>query len=205
MKKADGICPFCHKLLDHDFEKEIRDCFDEAYQDSVDAIATFQSAYTSYTTEMLGVLDENLSNDFPPLDLEMYKEKLERLRTIIQSNLQVSQKKVEKPAVPVKLQDIQSLVDELDEIIVFGNKLIQANNDAFNKKRETKVQCNKMLWEHLAFLVKDEVADACAKDKEYAETLVRLDKEKRGICQGYLDKDSEMKAENGKTVNTDAA
>ena len=62
-----------------------------------------------------------------------------------------------------------------------------------------------MLWEHLAFLVKDEVADACAKDKEYAETLVRLDKEKRGICQGYLDKDSEMKAENGKTVNTDAA
>ena len=59
----------------------------------------------------------------------------------IQSNLQVSQKKVEKPAVPVKLQDIQSLVDELDEIIVFGNKLIQANNDAFNKKRETKVQC----------------------------------------------------------------
>ena len=95
MKKADGICPFCHKLLDHDFEKEIRDCFDEAYQDSVDAIATFQSAYTSYTTEMLGVLDENLSNDFPRLDLEMYKEKLERLRTIIQSNLQVSQKKVE--------------------------------------------------------------------------------------------------------------
>ena len=175
MKKADGICPFCHKLLDHDFEKEIRDCFDEAYQDSVDAIANFQSAYTSYTTEMLGVLDENLSNDFPRLDLEMYKEKLERLRTIIQSNLQVSQKKVEKPAVPVKLQDIQSLVDELDEIIVFGNKLIQANNDAFNKKRETKVQCNKMLWEHLAFLVKDEVADACAKDKEYAETLVRLD------------------------------
>ena len=53
--------------------------------------------------------------------------------------------------------------------------------------------------------MKDEVADACAKDKEYAETLVRLDKEKRGICQGYLDKDSEMKAENGKTVNTDAA
>ena len=97
LKKADGICPFCHNPLDHQhFEQELKACFDEEYQDSVNAVAAFQSAYTSMTEEMLRILDENTSSDFPRADFTVYKEKLERLKTIIQSNLQLIQKKVAK-------------------------------------------------------------------------------------------------------------
>ena len=40
LKKADGICPFCHNPLDHQhFEQELKACFDEEYQDSVNAVA----------------------------------------------------------------------------------------------------------------------------------------------------------------------
>lgn len=165
LKKADGICPFCHNPLDHQhFEQELKACFDEEYQDSVNAVAAFQSAYTSMTEEMLRILDENTSSDFPRADFTVYKEKLERLKTIIQSNLQLIQKKVDKPAEKVELQDIDTLVAEIDTIVDEINALIKTNNDAFNKKKETKIKCDKMLWEHLAFLVKDEIADYKAKD-----------------------------------------
>lgn len=206
LKKADGICPFCHNPLDHrHFEKELRDCFDEEYQDSVDAVAAFQSAYTSMTEEMLRVLDGNTSSDFLRADFTVYKEKLERLRTIIQNNLQLIQKKVDKPAEKVELQDIDTLIGEMDAIIDEINARIKANNDAYSKKKETKIKCDKMLWEHLAFLVKDEIADYQAKDDAIAAEIRTIEKEKGVLRQSYLDKEAEVKKERGNTVNTDEA
>ena len=206
LKKADGICPFCHNPLDHQhFERELRDCFDEEYQDSVDAVAAFQSAYTSMTGEMIRVLDENTSSDFPRADFTVYKEKLERLKTIIQNNLQLIQKKVDKPAERGELQDIDTLVGELDAIIDKINALIKINNDAYSKKKETKIQCDKMMWEHLAFLVKDEIADYKAKDDAIASEIKTIEKEKGILRQSYLEKEAEAKKESGNTVNTDEA
>ena len=206
LKKADGICPFCHNPLDHQhFERELRDCFDEEYQDSVDAVAAFQSAYTSMTGEMIRVLDENTSSDFPRADFTVYKEKLERLKTIIQNNLQLIQKKVDKPAERGELQDIDTLVGELDAIIDKINALIKINNDAYSKKKETKIQCDNMMWEHLAFLVKDEIADYKAKDDAIASEIKTIEKEKGILRQSYLEKEAEAKKESGNTVNTDEA
>ena len=206
LKKADGICPFCHNPLDHQhFEQELKACFDEEYQDSVNAVAAFQSAYTSMTEEMLRILDENTSSDFPRADFTVYKEKLERLKTIIQSNLQLIQKKVDKPAEKVELQDIDTLVAEIDTIVDEINALIKTNNEAFNKKKETKIKCDKMLWEHLAFLVKDEIADYKAKDAAIEADIKAIEKEKGTLRQNYLDKEAEIKKESGNTVNTDEA
>lgn len=206
LKKADGICPFCHNPLDHQhFEKELKECFDEEYQDSVNAVASFQSAYTSMTEEMIRILEGNTSSEFPRADFTVYKEKLERLKTIIQNNLQLIQKKVEKPAEKVTLQDIDTLIEEIDSIIADINTQIQANNDAYSKKRETKIKCDKLLWEHLAFLVKDEISDFKTKDDAIAEEIKTLEKEKGVLRQSYLDKDAEIKAESGNTVNTDEA
>lgn len=206
LKKADGICPFCHNPLDHQhFEKELKECFDEEYQDSVNAVASFQFAYSSMTEEMIRILEGNTSSEFPRADFTIYKEKLERLKTIIQNNLQLIQKKVEKPAEKVILRDIAALISEIDTIIADINIQIQANNDAYSKKRETKIKCDKLLWEHLAFLVKDEIADFKTKDDAIAEEIKTLEKEKGLLRQSYLDKDAEIKAESGNTVNTDEA
>lgn len=206
LKKADGICPFCQNPLDHQhFEKELKGCFDEAYQDSIDSVAAFQSAYTSMTSEMLRVLEDNVSSAFPRADFTVYKEKLERLKTIIRNNLQLIQSKVDKPAEKATLQDIDMLVSEIDAIVADINTQIQANNDAYNKKRETKIKCDKMLWEHLAFLVKDEIADFQTKDASIESDIKALEKDKRTLRQVFLDKEAEIKIESGNTVNTDEA
>ena len=103
------------------------------------------------------------------------------------------------------LQDIDALISEIDTIIADINTQIQVNNDAYSRKRETKIKCDKLLWEHLAFLVKDEIADFKTKDAAIAEEIKTLEKEKGLLKQSYLDKDAEIKAESGNTVNTDEA
>lgn len=98
-KEGRWDSPFCHNLLDHqDFEQELKACFDEEYQDSVNAVDALQPVYTIMTEEMLRILDENTSSDFSHADSTVSKEKLERLKTIIQGNLQQIQKKVDKLA-----------------------------------------------------------------------------------------------------------
>ena len=205
VKVAGGLCPFCHKELDHDFEDEIKKCFDEQYQDDVNAVSAFQAAYDGKTKELLRIFDDALLTTFPRADFGIYKEKLETLRAIIQANLAEIQKKVDKPAISVEIKDIDALIKELDEIIDEINRQIKTNNDGVAAKKDTKIKCNRMLWEYFAFLVKDEVDDYKKKDAilEAAEKKLETDKAKKR--QLYLDKDAEIKAESGKTVNTDDA
>ena len=205
VKKSDGVCPFCHKKLDHDFEDEIKKCFDEQYQDDVNAVAAFQAAYDGKSKEILRVFDNDLQSDFPRADFSTFKMKLETLRAIIHANLAEIQKKVEKPAIMVKIEDIDTVVAELDAIIDQINKRIKNNNDGVNAKKDTKIKCDRMLWEYLAFLVKDEREDYKRKDAVLAEAQQRIEIDKSKKCQQLLDKDAEIKSEGSKTVNTDEA
>jgi wobble nucleotide-excising tRNase len=191
--------------LDHDFEDEIKKCFDEQYQDDVNAVSAFQTAYEGKTKELLRIFDEALLTTFPRADFGTYKEKLETLRAIIQANLAEIQKKVDKPAITVEIKNIDVLVMELDEIIEEINKQIKTNNDGVAAKKDTKIKCNRMLWEYFAFLVKDEVADYKKKDGILEAEEKKLETDKAKKRQLYLDKDAEIKAESGKTVNTDDA
>lgn len=205
VKKADGICPFCHKKLEHDFEDEIKKCFDEQYQNDVNAVAAFQTAYDGKTKEILRIFDNNLLSDFPRAEFSIYKMKLEEFRTIVQSNLVEIQKKVDKPAIIVKIKGIDTVVAELDTIVDEINKQIKQNNDGVAAKKDTKIKCDRMLWEYLAFLVKDEKEDYKRKDAVLADAQKRIETEKTKKHQQLLDKETEIKAEGGKTVNTDEA
>lgn len=105
----------------------------------------------------------------------------------------------------VKIEDIDTVVAELDAIIDQINKRIKNNNDGVAAKKDTKIKCERMLWEYLAFLVKDEREDYKRKDAVLAEAQQRIEIDKSKKCQQLLDKDAEIKSEGGKTVNTDEA
>ncbi len=204
-RKANGICPFCQRGLDADFEEEIRKCFDEQYQDDVSAVAAFQAAYDGKAKELLRMFESNLRSDFPRADFSEYQVKLEALRAVIWANLLEIQRKVEKPALTVEIQDIDGLVAELDGLTEEINRQIQVNNDGVAQKKATKTQCDRMLWERLSFLAKEEW-DGC-KDREDALAASVRDLEE-GLAKkrrSFLEKEAEIKKESQKTVNTEEA
>lgn len=205
VKKAEGLCPFCHKELGHSFEDEIRACFDEQYQDDINAIEALQTAYDSKIKEVLRVFDANLRSNYPRADFIVYKEKLERLRTIFRSNSQLIQNKTEKPAIPVELQDIDTLIAEIDAMIEGINIQIKSNNEAVNAKKQTKINCDRILWEYLAFSVKDELEARKIKVAELDKEIKEAETKKGQLRQQYKDKESAIRAEGNHTVNTDAA
>jgi len=73
---ADGRCPYCQRKLPDDFEDDIAACFDGQYQADIDDLRLFQEAYISDMRGFLDVLNGNLQNAYPKLDLTEYKTKV---------------------------------------------------------------------------------------------------------------------------------
>ena len=159
VKNAGGKCPFCQQTLPEYFEGEIAACFDEQYQNDQSALAEFQMAYKSWTKSVLDIFRANMVGAFPKLPLTLYHEKVDRLQTMIQANMRLIERKLEKPADEIRLEDVKSLIQEIDQMIDGFNAQIRENNEVVSEKRIRKKECEKEVWEHLASILADEVTE----------------------------------------------
>jgi len=205
VKGANGKCPFCQQKMPDDFETDFASCFDEQYQNDINALAEFQNAYKGWSQGILDVYVNNQTNPYPKLVLDTYEEKVLRLQTIIEANLRQIEKKVEKPALEVELEDVTLLIAEIDEIIDGFNTQIKANNDVVSSKKTKKKECEVAVWEYLAWLVKKEV-------KDYRDSLAKSQKERKELGEKHKEKkeratqiQSEISALRNQTINTSAA
>lgn len=205
VKAANGKCPFCQQTLPADFESDIASCFDEQYQNDQDALAQFQMAYKSWTQAVLDIFNGNINGAFPKISLDSYKDKVSRLQTTVTANLRQIERKVEKPALEIELDDVAALISEIDTMIDGFNKQIQENNDVVNSKKTKKKECEDAVWEHLASMLADEVKDyndGMAKATSELNTLgeeYKKKKERAGQIQ------TEINSLRNQTINTSAA
>lgn len=205
VKNADGKCPFCQQKLPENFEDDIASCFDEQYQNDQSALAEFQSAYKGWTQSILDVFEGNLTNVFPKLDIEPFREKLTHLQTVITANLRQIEKKIDKPALEVELDDVKTLIAEIDTMIDGFNKQITANNTVVNSKKTKKKECEDALWEYLAKMFEKEI-------KDYRDGLKAVEKELSDLGSQYKKKkeragqiQTEIDRLRDQTINTNKA
>lgn len=90
---------------------------------------------------------------------ELYDAKLEQLKARLNLNLVSLQKKVDTPSIQVELENVDILFAEIDKIIREFNEQIKANNDGVADVGSTKRKFDQVLWEHLAYLVQDELLE----------------------------------------------
>ncbi len=204
---SDGKCPFCHRDLPTTFEDDIRKCFDSQYQENVSEISKFQSTYDRETRGIVQNLEANLGDPMPGLDaeLEEYKSKLSLLKSKIDINSGRLAEKVKEPSKIVSLEDTDSLLLEIGDIIDIINKKIKANNDVVNAKRTSKTKCKKEAIEYFAFLLKDDIKDYIAEKKTQEEAVKKLEDEGRKLKKAIGDLTTEIAALNLQVVNTQAA
>lgn len=205
VRNANGKCPFCQQTLPENFETEIASCFDEQYQNDQSALAEFQMAYKSWTQAVIDIYETNLDDPFPKLSLDPYKDKLSRLKTMVMSNLRQIERKVEKPALEIELDDVAELISEIDALIDSFNTQIKENNDVVNSKKTKKKECEDAVWEYLASMFESEVTDynngvAKAK-KERADLGAEYNKKKDRVAQIQ----TEVNSLRNQTINTSAA
>lgn len=157
---SGNICPYCQQALPETFETDISICFDAQYQRDINNLKAFKTAYCRETGAILDKLRDNLNNAMPSVDkrlLDDYSSKLALLERSIEINNQRIAGKLKEPASIVALEDTDSLLINIGALIDDINKEIISNNDIVNNKKQQKNACIAQVWEHIAFMLRDDV------------------------------------------------
>ena len=202
---AGGKCPYCQQKLPANFEGEIAATFDAQYQQDIRDLGQFQTTYIKETVEIVRMLQANMSDVMPAIDLTSYQEKLTLLQSNFEINRQRIAEKVKEPSKAISLEDTDTLLLEIGALIDEINKLIKVNNDVVSAKRSSKAKCKAEIMQYLAFLLTADV-------KSYQDEVARLQKEiddvtERGkkLKKEMGDLTTEISALNKHNANTEAA
>ncbi len=167
---AAGKCPYCQQKLPAHFEDDIAACFDAQYQQDIRDLQQFGDAYEKETLEIVRVLKDNLDDVMASVNIKPYQDKIAFLESSFEINRQRIAEKIKEPTKTVSLEDTDSLLLEIGNMIDGINKLIKSNNDVVSEKRSSKSKCKMEIMQHLAFLLDAEV-------RSYHDEVNRLKKE----------------------------
>ena len=202
----ENKCPFCQQKMPDTFEEDIKKCFDEQYQQDVSDVLEFQSTYDSEMAAITRKLRGNLDDVMPSLDMmDEYKSKLELLESKVSINSGRLAEKAKEPSKVIALEDTDSLLLEIGELIDDINKKIKANNDVVNAKRTSKARCKKEVVELLAFLLKDTVKSYQDEKKTQAAAIKALEDKGRQLKKDIGTLATDISKLNLQVVNTEAA
>lgn len=202
---TSGKCPYCQQTLPAGFEEEIAACFDAQYQQDIADLREFEAVYKRETAAILEKLTGNMQDVLPTVDLGEYKDKLALLDSKIKMNIQRIESKIKEPTSIVALEDTDSILLDLGQIIDEINRQIMTNNSIVNDKRKKQEQCKREVWEMIAFLLKDATADYKAAMATFDKEIKGLETTINGARADYRRIMGEIQELNKKGVNTEEA
>lgn len=202
---AKDKCPYCSRTLPDDFEEILSASFDRQYQINREKLNNFLDTYRAKANSLFIPLGQIPDELYPEIDIKPYNDKLAAIKGTISSNLDKIKEKISEPSKIIELDDTATLLQELSDIITGYNKLIKGNNDIVAAGPKKKSDCTNMVFEHIAFVLKDVI-------EAYNRSNKVLDEEIK-ILQGKIDwQKTIMKTINGEistlssqTVETESA
>ncbi len=184
---TSGKCPYCQQALPTTFEADLASCFDAQYQQDIDDLRTFAETYRRETTAILEKLKGNMQDVLPSVDLTDYKEKLALLESKIEINRQRIDSKIKEPTTIIALEDTDSILIDLGQIIDDINRQIMTNNSIVNDKRTKQNLCKKQAPEYIASVLAEEIA-------AHNATLEKIKGEIKGLDDAIDNARTEFKA-----------
>ena len=202
---TSGKCPYCQQELPAEFEEEIAACFDAEYQRDIEELQEFEAVYRRETSAILMKLTGNMQDVLPTVDLEEYKDKLTLLDSKIKINLQRIEGKLREPSSIVALEDTDSILLSIGQVIDQINRQITTNNSIVNDKRKMQEQCRREVWELIAFTLKDRVAEHKAAIGTFNTEIRSLEEAIAETREAFRRVTEEIRALNKQGVNTEEA
>lgn len=169
----DNKCPYCQQKLPDDFEKQLADSFDTQYEDDLAAIKAFRHSYVEGVTKVWNILDAAQKTDFPGIKAEAltaFKEQVSEFEKITRENDNKIKEKITDPSKEEELQETDTVLTTLNNMIEAFNKLIRENNRIIRTRKSQQTECKKQVRQYFAEMLKEEI-------KEYMEKAQAIDKE----------------------------
>lgn len=174
---AEGRCPYCQQSIPQDFEKQLLECFDEQYQESLQELTQFRERYREAAAKVYSVFKNNLLSVLPEIDTSSYSSRLDSFSSKVKLNLQKIDNKIKESSTIVALEDIEAEVQALNLYCDSFNSVIQKNNDVVSSRQKNQSDCKREVWEQIAYELKDEVDSYRKSIQDLNDSIDSLQKE----------------------------
>ena len=202
---ADGVCPYCQRTLEPDFERILAESFDTQYEENIQALKAFLEQYRAAANQQFLPIQKLPDPLYPRIDPRPYNEKLASIRTTIQLNIERITKKIADPGAIITLDQVEPLLRQLNEIIDGYNRLIGENNAVVAAGPKKRKECVEQVFSLIAFELRNTIAQYRRSGSELAVEIRRLE----GVISAQDEALNKLSAEirrlRASTVETDTA
>lgn len=146
-------CPFCQrKTIDDNYRNEISKIFDDTYNKTLSTIGELKLLY-SESVEMFigGIRNEIIQSDYIADKSDVINQ-ISDVEIFFHSNIDLIQKKIEKPSSSIMLNEHSSGLDSLLRMILNYNVNIRSINEKVGRYEQSISELKRNLWSAIRFI-----------------------------------------------------
>jgi len=206
LDQIDGPqCPFCQAdTITEQLAKNIRDYFDESYQNSIIEIKSIQTRYTSIV-ESIPKLDDYKNSQFSSGYLAQLNEHHAQLSKDAEANLELIKQKVSNPSLQVTLHDISATVSAFNLVVESINKLIVTHNSKIDNSANELANIKTDFWKILRYEYDQTISNFNAIQSEAEKIITEKTKDETAKTELERTTNSDRVEHQKSTVNIDEA
>lgn len=204
-ERTNGRCPYCSQLLNPDFESEFIRSFDDQYESNRHELNEFLKKYRDSANKLFLSLVQKPDPLYPDINMEEYNDKLRLIKSLITSNIDKIQSKIDEPTRVVVLEKIGPLLDELSHLITKFNKSIIENNEIVTSLNQKREECQQKTFEYLANILKIDIEEFDSANKDINEEIQSKNKVRQAASDNINGFKKKIRQLNKQTVETETA
>ncbi|MDR3256633.1 MAG: AAA family ATPase [Endomicrobium sp.] len=188
-QESHDRCPFCQQDITPQIIENIKEFFDEAYENDIKELKKLQ---TKYNTAVTSIRHQNLytNNQFITEQKSEFENLYNSLMTILNTNEESIQKKISSPSKIIKLQNSLSSINNLNEFLSVINAKITEYNNKIDNKIVAKDNITKIFWNIMRCEYDQTISNYLKEKNEIEKSIKKINEEISKI-------ESNIKEQNG--------
>lgn len=198
IQEDSNICPFCQKeTITNEFRHQIKDYFDESFQENVALIKKYGNDYSSISAIIENVLTEIENTEKEKLNSKLrlndFSALVKALIAQMSTNREIMFNKIKEPSRRLNLTDNTQLFENINKVIDIANKEIEKHNLLVNNYQKEKEKLINEIWRYITEEYKAQIQEHLSKTNNVQKGILGLTRKIEELQVRYKTLDSEIK------------
>lgn len=201
-------CPFCQQPTDEHFAANLASFFSDAYDNDMQAIKALHDSYQRESERLVEGIQRNaeLNNLF--LKTELFNAEAQALFERLKRNQAVLANKMDEPSRKVELEPIESMINQLQQLVVEANDETAQHNLMVENISDEKQALISQVWRYVLNELTDDL-DGYQQEKDRLmraiQGMEQSLREKKSLLRGLQDQVKELERQTTSVQPTIAA
>lgn len=204
LQDDSGSCPFCQQDITPKIIKNIKDFFDEEYENNLNKLKELQSKYNDSITNIHPKTNYN-DNPFIVEQSSEFDGLYNDLLALLDTNKTAIKNKIASPSKVVALQSTSESVKKLNDFLEKINTKINEHNKKIDNKENTLKSIKSQFWDIMRWNYDQTISIYIQKEKKYNQSKELIDKEVANIEKNIERQNEIISTAQKETVNIDEA